>query len=346
MSAAPLPTLLVVPSGIGCERGGYAGDALPLARLLAGASGCLVTHPNVMNAASLYWSDQRIHYVEGYALDRFCAAELALRPRRGRRVGVLLDAGIEAQLQWRHRQVADAARASLGLEVGPVVTTDVPLGVSLRLGESGISWGGLEQPGTLLRAGESLVQAGAEAIAVVTRFPDDPDSASLAAYRTGGGVDALAGAEAVISHLLVRRLGIPCAHSPALAPLPLREDLDPRAAAEELGFTFLSCVLVGLSRAPDLIPAAEARATDLHPDALGAVVSVADALGGAGVLACAERGLPVIALRNPCALQVNAAALDLEVMPADSALEAAGLVTALREGLSPSALRHPSRRLG
>ena len=28
MSSA-LPTLLVIPTGIGCEQGGYAGDALP-----------------------------------------------------------------------------------------------------------------------------------------------------------------------------------------------------------------------------------------------------------------------------------------------------------------------------
>ena len=39
MSAgAPLPTLLVIPTGIGCELGGYAGDAIPAARLLAAAS--------------------------------------------------------------------------------------------------------------------------------------------------------------------------------------------------------------------------------------------------------------------------------------------------------------------
>ena len=36
MSTAPaLPTLLVIPTGIGCAVGGYAGDALPAARLPA-----------------------------------------------------------------------------------------------------------------------------------------------------------------------------------------------------------------------------------------------------------------------------------------------------------------------
>ena len=340
---APLPTLLVLPTGIGCAIGGYAGDALPSARLLAAASGCLITHPNVMNGASLYWSDPRIHYVEGHGLDRFACGELALRPVRRQRIGLLLDAGMEEELRLRHLQVADGCRASLGLEIGPVVSTDVPLGVHLELGESGASWGTLERPDALLRAGETLKAAGATAIAVVARFPEDPASEALAAYRHGSGVDALAGAEAVISHLLVRHLQIPCAHAPALAPLPIDAHLDPRAAGEELGYTFLACVLVGLSRAPDLIPAAAAAAADISADQLGAVLVPEGALGGEAVLACIERGVPLITVANPSLLDVSAAALGLHsgVLHASSYLEAAGLLMALREGIAPEALRRP-----
>ena len=339
--AAPLPTVMVIPTGIGCELGGYAGDAIPAARLLAAASGCLITHPNVMNAAALYWSDPRIHYVEGSSLDRFASGELALRPVRRQRIGLLLDAGIEPELRQRHLQVADGCRASLGLEIGPVVDTDQPLAVSLSLGASGISWGRLGCPEALLRAGAQLKAAGATAIAVVARFPEDPGSEALAAYRQGSGVDALAGAEAVISHLLSQELGLPCAHAPALSPLPLDPDLDPRAAGEELGYTFLACVLVGLSRAPDLLPAGQARAGDLQIEQVGAVVAPAGALGGAAVLAAAERGIPVIAVHNPCLLQVDAHALGLAVLHAASYSEAAGLLLALREGISPAALRRP-----
>jgi len=371
--APPLPTLLVIPTGVGCVVGGYAGDGLPAARLLAAASGCLITHPNVMNGASLYWSDRRIHYVEGWALDRFAAAELALAPVAGRRVGLLLDAGIEPELRARQLQAAEACRATLGLSIGPVVTTEVPLGVGLSLGPSGSSWGSLERPDALLRAGEKLVAAGATAIAAVARFPEDPQSEALVAYRAGSGVDALAGAEAVISHLLVRHLGIPCAHAPALAPLPLDPDLDPRAAAEELGHTFLPCVLVGLSRAPDLLPLGPGDVTAggwpgrperwpavrfgsgqeltragglLEASSLGAVVAPAGALGGEAVLACAARGVPLIAVAgNTCLLQVSGEALGLEVISANSYAEAAGLVLALREGLDPAMLRRPLRRL-
>ncbi|MCT0217963.1 DUF3326 domain-containing protein [Synechococcus sp. CS-1329] len=348
----PLPTLLVIPTGIGCAIGGYAGDGLPAARLLAAASGCLITHPNALNAASLYWSDPRIHYVEGWALNRFAAGDLALAPVASQRVGLLLDAGIEEELRLRHLQAAEACRASLGLSIGPVISTDVPLEVSLSLGPSGVSSGRIGRPDALIRAGERLRQAGATAIAVVARFPDDPGSEALASYRQGSGVDALAGAEAVISHLLSRQLGLPCAHAPALAPLALDPGLNPLAAAEELGHTFLPCVLVGLSRAPDLISLSSGPGLGpdpgllgeavIHPSRIGAVVAPAGALGGEAVLACAERGIPLIVVEgNPCLLQVSAEHLGLRAIAAASYAEAAGLVLALREGLQPAALRRP-----
>ena len=340
---SPLPTLMVVPTGIGCVIGGYAGDALPSARLLAAASGCLITHPNVMNGASLYWKDSRIHYVEGYGIDRFAAGDWALRPVRQQRIGLLLDAGIEPELRQRHLQVADGCRATLGIEIGPVVSSDVPLGVHLGLGQSGASWGTLERPDALLRAGERLKANGATAIAVVARFPDDQGSEALQAYRHGSGVDALAGAEAVISHLLVRHLEIPCAHAPALSALPLDPQLDPRAAGEELGYTFLACVLVGLSQAPELVQRSAANIRDLVADDLGVLVVPEGSLGGEAALACLERKVPVICVTNPSLLQVTSTVLGLgsEVLQASSYAEAAGMVLALREGVSLSALMRP-----
>ena len=345
-----LPTLMVIPTGIGCELGGYAGDALPAARLLAAASGCLITHPNVMNGAALYWSDRRIHYVEGWSLNRFAAGDRLLRPVASQRIGLLLDAGIEESLRRRQLQAADACRATLGLDIGPVVTTEVPLEVALARGASGSSWGQLARPDALLRAAEQLVAAGATALAVVARFPDDGGSDALAAYRLGSGVDALAGAEAVISHLISCEFGLPCAHAPALAPLPLEPDLDPRAAAEELGHTFLPCVLVGLSRAPSLVRPEQARQGDLGADGLGAVVAPAGALGGEAVLAAHGRGVPLIAVTaNRSVLSVDARALGLgaeaPVLEVASYAEAAGLVMAFREGISPAALGRPFRAL-
>lgn len=174
---------MIVPTGVGAAIGGYAGDALPVARTLSAVVDCLITHPNVclircfcflfgvsesaatssltltliveqvLNAAMLYWPMPNALYVEGYALDRFAEGSWGLMPVHQNRVrsqyiyfwfiylllltqimmqvGLVLDAGIEEQLRVRHLQVADAARASLGLPVVEYVVTDTPLQVLL-----------------------------------------------------------------------------------------------------------------------------------------------------------------------------------------------------------------------
>ena len=348
---------MVIPTGIGCNVGGYAGDAIPSARLLAAASGCLITHPNVMNGASLYWSDSRIHYVEGYGIDRFAAGEIYLRPVRQQKIGILFDSGLEEDLLERHMQVVDACRASLGLNIGPIVKTKVPLKISLREGSSGASWGEIGEPEALISAGERLKDMGATAIAIVSRFPEDSKSEAFQSYRRGEGVDALSGAEAIISHLLVRHLMMPCAHSPALLPLPVDYNLDPRAAAEELGYTFLTSVLVGLNRAPDMIPVSELQREVnsfvstheiLNPNKLGGIVVPEGALGGEAVLACFERGIPVIAVKNPGSLDVSSLSFSKnKIKQANNIrhvlnyVEAAGLVLSLREAINPVSLYRP-----
>ncbi|MEK0188915.1 DUF3326 domain-containing protein, partial [Microcoleus anatoxicus] len=222
MNRRPLTVVLIVPTGVGASIGGFAGDALPVARAIAQVSDTLITHPNVLNGAQLYWPIPNALYVEGYGLDKFAQGCWGLQPVHQNRIGLILDRGIEPDLQLRHLQAVDASRATLGLNITDYVLTDVPLNVELRMSESGASWGTIANPDSLLRAAEKLItQAKVQAIAVVARFPDDIGSLALENYRHGKGVDPLAGAEAAISHLIVRTFKIPCAHAPALSPLPL-----------------------------------------------------------------------------------------------------------------------------
>ena len=67
-------TVLIIPTGIGAAIGGYAGDALPVARMLAQVTDRLITHPNVMNGAQMYWPMPNAYYVEGYGLEISFAA--------------------------------------------------------------------------------------------------------------------------------------------------------------------------------------------------------------------------------------------------------------------------------
>uniref|UniRef100_A0A9I9CL40 Uncharacterized protein n=1 Tax=Cucumis melo TaxID=3656 RepID=A0A9I9CL40_CUCME len=333
-------SVMIVPTGVGAAIGGYAGDALPVARALASVVDCLITHPNVLNAAMLYWPMQNVLYVEGYALDRFAEGSWALQPVHQNRasgvwvasvtslqhdnVGLVLDAGMEKELRIRHLQVADAARASLGLPVMEYVVTDTPLVVEKWIDlTTGQSTGRIRHPASLLRAVQTLInRSKVNAVAVVGRFPDD-DVEEADNYRQGMGVDTLAGVEAIISHLVVKEFQIPCAHAPALSPTPLCTSLSPKSAAEEigvgraiklfvscsafishfkqevvfcglhpvqLGFTFLPCVLSGLSNAPQYL---SKNFDSLGKDCLLAndvdsVIVPINACGGDGTLAFAR----------------------------------------------------------
>jgi hypothetical protein len=339
----PYTVMFIVPTGIGAAIGGYAGDALPVAKAMAQVADRLITHPNVMNGASLYWSLPNALYVEGYGLDQFAAGSWGLRPVHQNRVGLVLDQAIEPDLRLRHLQVADAARATLGLSLTDYVVTDAPLGVELRTADSGATWGTIQNPGSLLRAVEKLLtQAKAEAVAIVARFPDDPGTEALMQYRHGQGVDPLAGAEAVISHLVVRTFQIPCAHAPALSPLPIDPTLSPRSAAEELGYTFLPCVLVGLSRAPQFVVSREATcpAETIWANAVDALVIPASACGGSAVLSLSQTPTQIITVQeNQTSLNVPAEALGIETIAVHSYLEALGVLVAHRAGLNPDSLR-------
>jgi hypothetical protein len=334
--------VVIIPTGIGAAMGGFAGDAIPIVRALAQVCDRVITHPNVLNGAQLYWPVPNSLYVEGYGLDQFAAGRWGLAPTQQNRIGLILDQGIEPDLRDRQLQAAEACRASLGLSLTDYVMTDKPLGVTLKTASSGATWGTIDHPDSLLRAAETLIQqAGAQAIAVVARFPDDPDSVALQTYRQGQGVDPLAGAEAVISHLVVRQFQIPCAHAPALSPLPLDSTISPRAAAEEIGYTFLPSVLVGLSCAPQFVCTQPSQPIQIWRCDVDAVIIPATACGGSAVIDFSQTTTQIITVtENQTTLRVTADQLGLNVLPANTYLEAIGMLAALRAGVDPRLL-HP-----
>ena len=47
----PYTAVMIIPTGVGAAIGGFAGDALPVARALASIVDCLITHPNVSSGS-------------------------------------------------------------------------------------------------------------------------------------------------------------------------------------------------------------------------------------------------------------------------------------------------------
>ena len=83
--------VFLVPTGIGSEIGGHAGDATPAARVLAAACDRLITHPNVVNASDLNEMPANALYVEGSAITRLMMGTAGLPPVRANRVLMIID---------------------------------------------------------------------------------------------------------------------------------------------------------------------------------------------------------------------------------------------------------------
>ncbi|KAF8724537.1 hypothetical protein HU200_020794 [Digitaria exilis] len=343
----PYTSVLIVPTGVGAAVGGFAGDALPVARTLASVADCVISHPNVLNAAMLYWPMPNTLYVEGYALDRFAEGSWALQPVHQNKVGLVLDSGIEEDLRLRHLQVADAARASLGLPVVEYIVTDAPLEIKTWFDpKCGKSTGSVGNSDSLLRAVDTLVKhADVNAVAVVARFPDD-DPEDSDCYREGKGVDLLAGVEAIISHLIVKEFKLPAAHAPAVLPPPLSPLVCPRSAAEEIGYTFLPCVLAGLSNAPQYVTRRQGTLDSgcIVAGDVDSVILPNDSCGGDGTLAFAravrkQKPLIITVQENETVLDDTPDKFGIESLNVRNYWEAIGVVAAHKAGVNPNALR-------
>jgi hypothetical protein len=125
-----------------------------------------------------------------------------------------------------------------------------------------------------------------------------------------------------------------------------RDTSNPRASAEFISTPHYYSVLKGLATAPRLVPLPSLD--DVRPDLvsvnhIGAIVVPATCLGGIPALVAEFSGIPLIAVReNKTILDVTNEKMCMpNVIEVDSYLEAAGVVLALREGISLASVRRP-----
>jgi hypothetical protein len=190
------------------------------------------------------------------------------------------------------------------------------------------------------------VRRGVNAIALTTNVQDLPPD-DYARHFAGECPNPVGGAEAILSHLVVRHFRLPAAHAPLLnvKDLALAERVvDARGAGEFASASGLACVLLGLHRAPQIDPAGKGAIADvINRGNVLALVTPASCLGGIPALYARRAGIPILAVRgNETILGVTAAALELPgVFEVGSYAEAAGLVLALRQGISLESLTRP-----
>lgn len=342
--------LSVVPTGVGCAIGGYAGDAGPVTNLLAATADYLITNPNAVNASNFIGFDgDRILYTDGYAIDLFIKGQTDLYLPYSNRIGLIVEKASDKEIDVIFN-IVNAVRAVHGVDILDIVVTDRPIGGRSIENGSGAIVGAIDNPEVLLEAAEKLIRRGASAIAVTSHLCDIPFEAYVRHFN-GEYPNPVGGVEAVISYLIAARFRLPCAHAPLLnfKEMELSDTVvDARGAGEMSSDSGLACVLIGLKRAPRTATPGSGGVRDIiNFQNLIAVVAPASCLGGIPALWADHFGIPVIAVeQNHTVLEVCQEKLGLRgVTSARTYAEATGMIMALKAGISLESISRPLKTL-
>lgn len=321
--------VLIVPTGIGAEIGGHAGDANPVCKLLASVADKLITHPNVVNASDINEMPDNVLYVEGSLLDRFLCGEIHLRQPLQNKILVV----VNHPARNDSINAVSAARATIGIDA-TILELDTPLRMVAGY-QGGIATGDVFGWEELVSQIEAINY---DALAIHTPI-EVPRDVALAYYREGG-VNPWGGVEAKASKLIASELNKPVAHAPLEDTSPddaelygiMYEVVDPRIAPEAISFCYLHCVLKGLNKAPRV------SSGGLSVDDIDAMVSP-DGCFGPPHRACLKADIPVIVVRENktiCSEQPHSRFIYVE-----NYWEAAGVLMCMKAGVVKESVRRP-----
>ncbi len=171
-------------------------------------------------------------------------------------------------------------------------------------------------------------------------------------YFDSGGemINPWGGVEAMLTHAVSHVFDVPSAHAPMMESRDILfadpGRVDPRMAAEAISSSFLQCVLKGLKQSPRIVmDSVEMRQAEVMTAENISCLILPDGCIGLPTLAALEQGIPVIAIREGRGVMRN----DLTILPwrpgqlfiVENYWEAAGVLSALRAGITPASVRRP-----
>ncbi len=325
--------VLIVPTGIGADIGGHAGDANPVAKLIGKCCDKLITHPNVVNASDINEMPENTLYVEGSVLDRFLNGEIYLKEVFYNRILLAVNRPVDNDTI----NAVNAARVTIGADIR-IIELDTPLemtGFYKNNKANGKVTGYFE----LI---DQIKGYDFDALAIQTNIQVERETKLR--YLSDGGVNPWGGIEAITSKLVADKIDKPVAHSPYVNWQAGKDDLDdfnevvdPRMSAEMVSMCYLHCILKGLHKAPRIN-----YEKGLSVDDVDFLITPADCVGEPHH-ACIKADIPVIAVReNKTVLKDK---MPESFIVVDNYLEAAGLLMAYKAGIDASSVRRPVKGL-
>lgn len=341
--------VLLVPTGIGAEIGGHAGDATPIANMLAQNCDKLITHPNVVNASDINEMADNMLYVEGSIISRMLMGTVGLKEVRSNRVLFIIDDHPVQHFKDAAINSANAAKATYGLDISEVVCVNPSIHMTATYSESGRAIGEVTEIQDCLNyLIDKKDEYDAVAFSSVIKVPYEYH---LEYFAKGGDmVNPWGGVEAILTHATSTILNVPTAHAPMFENKEIENletgVVDPRMSAEAVSMCFIQCVLKGLKNSPGLVtePSEISRKDIISAENVSCLI-IPDGCIGLPTLAALYQNIPVIAVRE----NKNKMRNDLSNLPwtkgqliyVESYLEAAGVMSALKAGIAIDSVKRP-----
>ena len=321
--------VLIVPTGIGCEIGGHAGDANPVAKLIGKCCDKLITHPNVVNASDINEMPENTRYVEGSILNRFLRGEIYLKEVFYNRI--LL--AVNNPLTPDTINSMNAARMTIGADI-EIIGLDTKLEM---FGFYKEDWKAAGKVKGWIELCKQVKNYNYDALAIQSDIQVDKNT-KMSYLVSRGEVNPWGGIEAITSKLIADKLDKPVAHAPfddrasqANDIREFNEIVDPRKSAEMVSVSYLHCILKGLHKAPRID-----YNSGLSRSNVDFLITPINCVGEPHH-ACIEAGIPIIAVRNNKNILKDKMPKSFIIV--DNYIEAAGLLMAYKSGINHMSVR-------
>lgn len=239
-------SVFIIPTGVGADIGGHAGDANPAARLIGSVCDTIILHPNVVNACDINEMPSNALYVDGHGLDEFLAGDIGLESVRSNKVLVAINQSPEPKRHAAVINAISACRVTLGVDAEVAILKE-PLILKTSFTAEGLATGTVEGTDAAIA---QLAARNFDALALITEIKTSREIATY--YINYGGVNPWGVVESLACQPLSKAFRRPVAHAPIDSGHFDNIDVicDPRMSAELVSVAYLFCVVKGLQKAP------------------------------------------------------------------------------------------------
>ena len=131
-----------IPTGIGANIGGYAGDFGYIAREFS-KHFHIIINPNAVNGGILSAINYDMSYLEGYLFDDFLKGNISITPKKPyetNKIGIIFDCAIPEKILNIHLNTISALKMVQGIETIAIEYTSSPVGVELEIKNNHEEW--------------------------------------------------------------------------------------------------------------------------------------------------------------------------------------------------------------